>query len=57
MVVAISSKSLCILSSIVHCKTSSGVRPALPMEVAPEAIVKKMFFEYMLKDNVPCFMS
>jgi hypothetical protein len=42
MVVVISSKSLCILSSIVHYKTSSGVRPALPMGVAPEAIVEKL---------------
>jgi hypothetical protein len=42
MVVVISSKSLCILSSIVHYKTSSGARPALPMVVAPEAIVEKL---------------
>jgi hypothetical protein len=28
---------------------SSGARPALPMGVAPEAIVEKEFFEYRLK--------
>jgi hypothetical protein len=31
---------------------SSGVRSALPMGVAPEAIVEKYFFEYRLKYNV-----
>jgi hypothetical protein len=57
MGVMISPKSLCILSSIVPHKTSSGVCPALPMGVAPEAIVEKLIFEYRLKDNVPSFMS
>jgi hypothetical protein len=57
MVVVISSKPLCILSSIILHKTSSGARPALPMGVAPEAIVEKFIFEYRLKDNVPSFMS
>jgi hypothetical protein len=42
MVVMISAESLCILSSIVPHKTSSGARPALPMGVAPEAIVEKL---------------
>jgi hypothetical protein len=28
---------------------SSGARSALPMGVAPEAIVEKVFFEYRLK--------
>jgi hypothetical protein len=42
MGVMISAKSLRILSSIVHHKTSSGVRPLLPMGVAPETIVKKL---------------
>jgi hypothetical protein len=31
---------------------SSGARSALPMGVAPEAIVEKYFFEYRLKYNV-----
>jgi hypothetical protein len=35
------SKSPCVFSSVIHDKASSGARPALPMGVAPEAIVKK----------------
>jgi hypothetical protein len=31
---------------------SSGARSALPMGVAPEAIVEKYFFEYRLKYSV-----
>jgi hypothetical protein len=46
-----------LFAFIVHYKTSSGARPALPMGVAPEAIVKKSFFEYRLKDNVPSVIS
>jgi hypothetical protein len=46
-----------LFAFLVHYKTSSGAHPALPMEVAPEAIVKKSFFEYSLKDNVPSFIS
>jgi hypothetical protein len=45
------------LFSIIHDKTSSGARPALPMGVAPEAIIEKNYFEYRLKDTVPTFMS
>jgi hypothetical protein len=33
-----------LFAFIVHYKTLSGARPALPMVVAPEAIVKKIFF-------------
>jgi hypothetical protein len=44
-----------LLCSIIHEKTSSGARPALPMGVAPEAIVKKNYFEYRLKYIVPTF--
>jgi hypothetical protein len=50
-------------SSFVFCvdfitqkKTSSGARPALPMGVAPEAIVKKSYFEYRLKDIMATFI-
>jgi hypothetical protein len=46
-----------LFAFIVHYKTSSGARPALPMGVAPEAIVENSFFEYSLKDNVPSFIS
>jgi hypothetical protein len=46
-----------LFAFIVHYKTSSSARPALPMGVAPEAIDKKYFFEYSLKDNVPSFIS
>jgi hypothetical protein len=42
MVVMISAESLCILSSIVPHKISSGAHPALPMVVAPEATVEKL---------------
>jgi hypothetical protein len=41
--------------SSIHEKTSSGARPALPMGVAPEAIVEKTYFEYRLKYIVPTF--
>jgi hypothetical protein len=45
-----------LLCSIIHEKTSSGACPALPMGVAPEAIVKKKtYFEYRLKYIVPTF--
>jgi hypothetical protein len=33
-----------LFAFIVHYKTSSGARPALPMGVAPEAIAEKSFF-------------
>jgi hypothetical protein len=51
------SKPPYIFSSIIYDKASSGARPALPMGVAPEAIVKKSYFEYRLKDIVPSVMS
>jgi hypothetical protein len=41
------------LCSIIHEKTSSGARSALPMGVAPEVIVEKTYFEYRLKYIVP----
>jgi hypothetical protein len=55
MGVMISSKSLCILSSIVHHKTSSGVRPVLLMGVAPEAIVEKLISS--IGSKTICFPS
>jgi hypothetical protein len=45
------------LPLFVHYRTSSGARPALLMWVAPEAIVKKSFFEYSLKNSMPSFIS
>jgi hypothetical protein len=47
MVVMMLLKSPCVFSSIIYEKTSSGVRPALPMGVAPEVIAE--FFGYRLK--------
>jgi hypothetical protein len=41
MVVMMLSKSPCVFFSIIHDKTSSGARSALPIGVAPEAIVEK----------------
>jgi hypothetical protein len=55
MVVVISSKSLCILSSIIHHKTSSGARSALLMGVAPVAIVEKLISS--IGSKIMCFLS
>jgi hypothetical protein len=54
-VMMLSKSSFRLLCSIIHEKTSSGVRPVLPMGVAPEAIVEKSYFEYRLKYSVPTF--
>jgi hypothetical protein len=56
MVVMMLPKSSFVLSAPLFIKTSSGARPALPMVVAPEAIVEKSYFEYRLKDIVPTFI-
>jgi hypothetical protein len=44
-----------LLCSIINEKTLSGARPALPMGVAPKAIVEKTFFKYRLQYIVPTF--
>jgi hypothetical protein len=38
------SKASFAFLAFIHDKTSSGARPALPMGVAPEAIVEKILF-------------
>jgi hypothetical protein len=55
MVVVISSKSLCILSSIVPHKTSSGACSSLPMGVAPESIVERLISS--IGSKTICFLT
>jgi hypothetical protein len=55
VVMMLSESSFAFLAPVFMKKTSSGARPALPMEVAPEAIIEKTYFEYRLKYIVPTF--
>jgi hypothetical protein len=41
--ITLSKSSFAFFTLFIHVKISSGARPALPMGVAPEAIVKNVF--------------
>jgi hypothetical protein len=55
MVVMMLSKSPFAFFAPLFMKKHRRVRPALPMGVAPEAIVEKTYFEYRLKYIAPTF--
>jgi hypothetical protein len=42
-VMMLSKSYFAFFTLFMHVKISSGARPALPMEVAPEAIVENLF--------------
>jgi hypothetical protein len=53
-VIMLSKSSVAFFDIFTHVKISSGVRPALPMGVAPEAIVENLFRVYA-QINCPFF--
>jgi hypothetical protein len=55
VVMMLSKSSFAFFAPLFMKKTLLGARPALPMGVAPEAIVEKAYFEYRLKYIVPTF--
>jgi hypothetical protein len=53
-VIMLSKSSITFFDLFTHVKISLGVRPALPMGVTPEAIVKNLFWVYT-QINCPFF--